>query len=96
MDGKEATASKQPSKSNEQRIQELNEVFFAKTKDYLQSELELTLDDYSLLEKMNLKTAEVCGCFQSFGSRFAVCFVVYFVVNLHWRISSHLSFAVTI
>lgn len=86
MDGKEAAASKQPdqqqaSKSNEQRIQELNSVFFAKTKDYLQSELELTLDDYSLLEKMNLKTAEVrvlmfvfSIILQSFCSHFVVVF----------------------
>lgn len=61
MDGKEEAASAKSAQqaSNERRIQELNEVFFAKTKDYLQSELELTLDDYSLLEKMNLKTAEV-------------------------------------
>lgn len=44
---------------NARKIKELNEVFFAKTKDYLQSELELTLDDYALLERMNLKTVEV-------------------------------------
>lgn len=71
MDGKEAAASNQSVQqtSNEQRIQELNAVFFAKTKDYLQSELELTLDDYSLLEKMNLKTAEVRrSCFSVWQS----------------------------
>lgn len=63
MDGTGGSANKsdqlETNKSNEQRIHDLNEIFFAKTKDYLQSELELTLDDYSLLEKMNLKTAEV-------------------------------------
>lgn len=59
-DSNKTGQSNVPNPSNERRIHELNEVFFAKTKDYLQSELELTLDDYVLLEKMNLKTAEVC------------------------------------
>ena len=61
MDGKEEAVSARSTRqaNNVRRIQELNEAFFAKTKDYLQSELELTLDDYLLLEKMNLRTAEV-------------------------------------
>jgi hypothetical protein len=42
-----------------QRLERLSHAFLERSKDYLQADLELTLQDYSLLQSMNKATSEV-------------------------------------
>lgn len=51
------TARAEPSLTSEEKVSNLTKELFRRTSDYVQAELEVTLDDYKLLEQMNRKTA---------------------------------------
>lgn len=46
-----------------QKLNSLSDNFFERVKDYFQSDLELTVQDYALLESMNKATTQVHTAF---------------------------------
>jgi biogenesis of lysosome-related organelles complex 1 subunit 2 len=50
-------AEKETSQTSEERVASLTKELFHKTSDYVEAELEVTQDDYKLLEQMNRRTA---------------------------------------